>query len=589
MKNRLSGILCTLIFAVLLISCKKDNAREHIEDVAPIIPDFTEKVTTDISGFIVDENNEPAFNIEVTAGNKTTTTDEFGYFHITGASVPEIAGLIKANKVGYFTGYKTFLAEEDRKIFIKMKLLPQAKSGSIDAVTGGAIALPGGAKLTLPSNAVVFASSGASYEGNIHVSTQLIDPSNIEAVQMQSPGDGRGTDDNNHLKLLNTYGLLATELRSGSGELLQIAPGREATITIPVPTTLNSSAPATIALWSFDETNGLWKKEGTATKNGSSYTGNVSHFSFWAGAVDIPLVQFSARIVNAALQPIANAAVGIRGATEPFNAGFGRFGYTDANGFVYGSIPANRPLVLNVLTLCETEAYSHAFNTAAGDIDLGTITGNLGQSMVTVSGSVVDCDGQPVVNGYVQLYDNGFYNRTTIVNGAFSFTGVACTNTSVSYVAIDQNTNQQSTPQTILLSPGVNDAGTLTACGTFTVSSISITIDGVTTVMPEPENKLQAFFTPEPAWTSIVKINSPTFNFQFDGSAASGTAHKIHELFSDLFPGGRAFAPAPLTVTITAYNLPGGFIEGSFSGLMLDFPANGIHNVSCNFRVRRFQ
>lgn len=588
MKNPFYAILCTLILTVLLISCKKDNARENIE-VTPIIPDFTEKVNAEISGFIVDENNKPVFNIEVTAGNKTTTTDEYGFFHITGAAVPEIAGFIKASKAGYFPGYKTFLAEDGRKTFINMKLLPRNNPGSIDAAAGGALDLPGGAKLTLPSNAVVVASSQAPYAGNIHVYTKLIDPSDIEAVQMQSPGDARGIDDENHLKLLNTYSMLATELRSGTGELLQIAPGKQATITMPVPPSLSSSAPATIALWSFDEANGLWKQEGTATKNGNSYTGTVSHFSFWSGAVDIPLVQFSARIVNAELQPIANAAVGIRGAGEAFNAGFGRYGFTDANGFVYGSIPANRPLVLNVLTSCETEAYSHAFNSATGDIDLGTITGNLGQSMVTISGSVVDCDAQPVVNGYVQIYDNGFYNRTNIVNGAFSFTGIACTNTSVSYVAIDQNTNQQSTPQSISLSAGVNDLGTLTACGTFTVGSISITIDGVTTVMPEPADKLQAFFLAEPTWTSILKINSPTFNFQFDGSAATGTAHKIYEVFSELFPGGRAFAPAPLTVNITSYNLPGGFIAGSFSGLMLDFPANGIHNVSCEFRVRRFQ
>jgi hypothetical protein len=588
MKNRLPGLLLVLILTALLASCKKDNAPGN-NGVIPIIPDFTEKVSADISGFIVDENNKPAFNIEVSAGNKTTTTDEFGFFQINGAFVPEIAGLVKASKAGYFTGYKTFLAEEGGKTFINMKLLPQGNPGNIDASIGGSIDLPGGAKLTLPSNGVVVASSGAVYAGNVNIYTKYIDPADIEAVQKQSPGDARGIDDENHLKLLNTYSMLATELKSGTGELLQIAPGKQATITVPIPSSLSSSAPATIALWFFDETNGLWKKEGTATKNGNSYTGNVSHFSFWSGAVDLPLVQFSARIVNAASQPIANAAVGIRGASEQFNAGFGRFGYTDANGFIYGSIPANRPLILNVLTSCETEAYSHPFNAAASDIDLGTITGNLGQGMVTISGSVVDCNDQPVVNGYVQVYDNGFYNRTNIVNGTFSFTGIACTNNPVSYVAIDQNTNQQSIPQTVSLTPGVNDLGTLSACGTLTVGSISITIDGFTTVMPEPTDKLQAFFTGQSGWTSIVKINSPSFNFQFDGLATTGTGHMIYDLFSDLFPGGRAFAPAPLAVNITEYNLQGGFIAGSFSGLMLDFPANGIHNVSCEFRVRRFQ
>jgi hypothetical protein len=592
MRNLLSGILCTLIMAALVPSCRKDYAREHYEeDINPVKPDFTQKVQTDVSGFITDENNNPVFNAGITAGNKTTTTDKFGYFHITAASVPQVAGFVKVSRAGYFPGYKTFLAHDGGKAFIRVKLLPQNNPGNIDAGTGGAVDLPGGARVSLPSNAVVIASSGTTYTGAIHVSAHFLDPSNIQAVQLQSPGDTRGVDEDGHLRLLNTYSILAVELRSNTGELLQIAPGKQAAITMPVPASLAGTAPTSIALWSFDETTGLWKEEGKATKNGSNYTGNVSHFSFWTGAVGIPLVEFSVQIINTALQPVANAAIGIRGAGEPFNAGFGRFGYTDANGFVSGSIPANRQLILNVLTPCETEAYSHPFATTASDLDLGAITGNLGQGMVTITGNAVNCSSQPVQNGYVQTYDNGFYNRINIVNGAFSFTGLACTNTVASYIAIDQGANQQSAPQTISLTSGLNDLGTITACGISTVGSISITIDGVTTTMAEPADDLSAFFgTQSGGWTAIVKTNSsPVFNFQFDGPSVTGTGHKVTEIFYDPFPGGRAIAPVPLTVNISEYDVPGGFVTGSFSGLMLDFPANGIHNVSCEFRVRRFQ
>jgi hypothetical protein len=591
MKKILSGTLFMLLVIALLNSCRKDYAREQYKEDIPFIkPDLTVKIPVDVSGFITDENNNPVFNTAVEVGSKTAVTDEFGYFRITTASVPKVAGFVVVKRTGYFTAYKTFLPQEGKETFVRIKLLRSNNPGDIDAAAGGAVDLPGGARLSLPANAVVVASSGAAYAGTINVSAHWIDPSNIQSAQLQMPGDARGIDSEGKLKLLNTLSCLAVELTGNAGERLQIATGKQATITMPVSAALLASAPATVPLWSFDETNGLWKEEGTATKNGAVYTATVSHFSFWAGATGLPLVQLTARIVNASLQPLANVAVGVRYAGQPFNAGYGRFGFTDANGYVYGAIPANSQLVLNVLTPCETEAYSHNFNTTYGDADLGVLTGNMGQGMVTISGNALNCSNQPITNGYVQTYDNGFYNRIPIVNGSFSFTGLACTNTTASYIVVDKNANQQNSPQTISLVLGLNDLGTLTACGTSTVGSVSITIDGVTTTYTEPGDPLNTYFSPAGGgWTTLVKLTSPNFTFQFSGTASAGNSHEVTDLFSPGFPGDRAIAPVPLAVNVTEYGLPGGFISGSFSGLMLDFPGNGPHNVSCEFRVRRFQ
>lgn len=586
-------ILVLLTAIVVFNSCRKDRAHErYTENNLPQKPDLSVKVTTSVAGFVMDENDNPVGRVQVVAGTKEVLTDEFGYFSISDVSLPKTAGFVKVEKTGYFTGYRTFLPQEDKESFVLIKLLPKTNFGNIDAVSGGTVNTPEGARVTLPSNGVVVASGGAAYTGTVNVAMRWIDASDRETVRLSAPGDSRGIDNEDHLKLLNSYSSIAVELTDNSGQLLQIAPGKQATISIPVPSSLSGSAPATIDLWSFDESNGLWKQESTAVKNGNSYTGNVSHFSFWDGATGVPLVQISARIVDASLQPLVNVAVVITIAGQPDNSGFGKFARTDANGFVFGSVMANTNFVLKVITPCATDAYSHNFNTANSDIDLGTFTGNMGQGLVTITGTALDCNNLPVTNGYVQTYDNGFYNRVPIVNGAFSFTGLACTNTETTFVVIDNNAYQQSTPQTINLITGANDLGVIAACGTSTIGTISFTIDGVTRNLVEPADTLAAFFiSPQGIWTAVLKLSpntNPDINFQFDGGAAVGNGHKVTEIFSKEFPGGRAIAPVPLTVTITEYGSVGGFISGSFSGLVLDFPNNGVHNMSCNFRIRRY-
>jgi hypothetical protein len=304
-------------------------------------------------------------------------------------------------------------------------------------------------------------------------------------------------------------------------------------------------------------------------------------------------VNLSARVLDTGGQPLAHVAVSVTPVGVPKNAGYGRFSYTDADGYVNGPVFANKDMVLDILTPCALSAYEHAFSTTNVDIDLGTLTGNLGQNVVALSGTVENCNGEPVASGYVQTYDNGFYNRIAVVNGAFSFTGLACTNTEISFVAVDLATNAQNDPQSVTLVPGANALGALTSCGTSALGNITYTIDGTTVVIQEPADTIAAYLaTPEAIWTQVIVLSGePNTNqqmsFQFNGGPETGTSHTVTEVFTNAFPSGRGYWPVPLTVTIEEYGAKGGFVRGSFSGNMLDFEDNSLHTFSCSFKVRR--
>jgi ABC-type sulfate transport system permease subunit len=102
------------------------------------------------------------------------------------------------------------------------------------------------------------------------------------------PGNLTGITINNEQKILQTYGMIAVEMEGSSGEALNIAGSKQATISFPIPSAMLANAPATIPLWHFDETIGVWKEEGTATKQGNAYVGVVTHFSFWN--CDVPAI-----------------------------------------------------------------------------------------------------------------------------------------------------------------------------------------------------------------------------------------------------------------------------------------------------------
>lgn len=83
-----------------------------------------------------------------------------------------------------------------------------------------------------------------------------------------------------------------------------------------------------------------------------------------------------------------------------------------------GAVLANTALVFQVYTLCggTSLVYSQNFTTTNSDVDLGTITPNLGD-LVTVTGVVVDCNNAPVTDGWVIMQITNVTWQMPIVNG----------------------------------------------------------------------------------------------------------------------------------------------------------------------------
>ena len=415
MRKTLRYIIPALLCICLLNACKKGFNEQQSVPIPPETPDLSAQITQSVTGFVNNENGSPVSNASVTAGSKSTITDQDGHFVINNVTLSKTAGFIRIIKPGYFDGYRTFVGIQNEETFVSIHLVPKTGVGTISAASGGAVNTADGAIVVLPSNAVVIAGGNAAYSGNVHVAAHLYNQDDIAEWSKRMPGDQRGTDSAAHLRLLKSYGMIAVELTGDAGELLQIAAGKDATITTPIPIAFVADAPASIPLWYFDATNGLWKQEGTTTKNGNTYTGNVQHFSFWDGATGAFVVNLTTQVVNNALQAIGNIFICIRRQDDP---NIGTSSFTNNQGSVSGAVLANTALVFQVYTLCggTSLVYSQNFTTTNSDVDLGTITANLGD-LVTVTGVVVDCNNAPVTDGWVIMQIANVTWQMPIVNG----------------------------------------------------------------------------------------------------------------------------------------------------------------------------
>ncbi len=593
--NRFSFSLIKYFTALCVLfacstSCKKNVDANVDNSINNTVPDLSTKINSSVSGFVTDENNTAVLGATVYFGNASLTTDQYGYFKFTNVETVKMAATVMVKQPGYFNAIKTWAVTENRAAFFRIKLLPKTIAGTINSNSGGNVTLPGGSVIALPSNGVVVASNNTAYTGDINVAAVWIDPeaNNLDQIM---PGDLRAINKDGYLKGLTTFGMTAVELTNTNGELLQIANGKKATITLPLSSNTAAAAPSTIPLWYFDEGVGLWKEEGTATKSGATYTGEVSHFSWWNCDLPNATVPLTFTLVDPSGNPLANTHVEITPTSTNSWSHIG--GYTDATGYVSVFVTANAQFLMQVVNECNALAYTINFNSETIPISLGNLAIDA-QHYSTISGHVTDCNNQPVTNGYLLVQKgNAFTNIDLDNNGNYDFSSLWCSGSgNIAIVAIDNSTSQQSTAQNVALNAGTNTINDIQSCGTALNAYIICNIDGVVTTYTEPTDSL--YYYPWGTVSYIYAIARPApippvyhvgFSMDNPGIGIGSSQNMlgfIHESISE-----QLYYSPGININFTEFGPVGGFVAGNFSGAIGGASSGHVYQVSYSFRVRR--
>lgn len=379
--------------------CDVSHFSEAVRFAVPAI-DLGEMITLSIGGQVRTEWGTPLFGATVRAGcgsGITATTDHHGVFLLQGVQAFEGLATVTVEKEGFFPGSRSFIPAESATQTISqvhITMLPKNLAGTVDGSTGGMVALEG-ITITFPQNG--FVQDGLPFSGTVSVFLNHIDPTSDD-LHRQMPGMLMGVM-GDEPQLLLSYGMIGVELNDASGNTLQLAPGSLATVRFPVMPEQQANAPDVMPLWSYDETLGYWVHEGEAALVGNEYVGQVAHFSWWN--IDIPgnFVELKGVVfdVNAG-GVLANAQVVI--ITENMGSGIT---YTNGMGEFTALVPIGQMLNVRIWMPCgEIAPPIQVLEEVIGPFQ-STSAITLGADMPLASlfmGMVLDCDGQPVQQGY---------------------------------------------------------------------------------------------------------------------------------------------------------------------------------------------
>lgn len=463
---------------LIFTACQQDDDQSFTEDNQETIPDtfsqyFGNEINRDFIGNVIDENDNPISGVSISIGNDTATTDDNGVFIINDASVKERFAYIKAEKPGYIHGSRSVTPSTGVNK-VSIMLLEENVAGTINSGSSETVSLPNGSSVSFDGNFIK--PDGTAYSGSVDVIMQHLDPTD-ENMNLQMPGMLYAENQDGAERMLQSFGMLAVELRGAGGEDLNLAEGSTAEISIPLDASLLSTAPQTIPLWYFDEAHGYWKEEGQATLQGNAYVGEVSHFSFWN--CDIP-VEASIICINVLSDdgiPLANLVVSIT--SENYGT---TIGFTNANGEVCGYVPNNESLSLGLFNAIECVNPSVNYQTIGPFSEDDNLTIDFQQPNViteTITGTFIACDNSPIENGYVKLNYKGISFYEFVSNGDFEFTFIRCLDENIfSIVGYDFDNVQTTGEISFTFTTPNTNLGALSACNAV-AEIVSLSVDSV--------------------------------------------------------------------------------------------------------------
>ena len=545
------NLLLLLLVISIFIGCSGDDA------VAP-----NQQFHGSVFVTVKDAAGLPVPGASIIINDLTATTGDDGTYFFTDVSL-EGDDYMQVEKTGYFKGSRRFYAKESNTQFVRVTLLPQTEVGSFNASQPSSIIIDNKSRINFPDHAVTY-ENGTAYNGQVHVFANPI-YGDDNKLSDKMPGALTALDQNGEKVALGSVGMLAVEIQSDNGEILKIAEGKTVEVKFAIPNKQLSTAPSTIPLWYFDEAKGYWVQEGEATKDGNTYVGQLPHFSFWNWDVVYTLIEWQGSFKYDDGRPVQNATVCIT--VESLNAV--RCANTDADGKIFGPLPANEALTIDVANDCGNVVFEKEIGPFSNNVETAPFVVNTfsGHDLADISGVALKCDGTPISKGYVRVHTSVNDFMFPILDAAGHYEGryVYCTGDVITMRVYDVENHLVSLPYIINFNRDLSDVN-LKACEVAD-EYLKFKITGFS------QEYVYYLMKLDNGSFNITKIQSldsigvkGRFGFTYDSKTTGQfPAYTLSGNQINL-PNGQIAYVVNMNLDVTAYEGHGGYIQGNFSG-----------------------
>jgi Putative Ig domain len=302
-RQRWGGIAMLIMLCLRLAGC---GGAEN--GSAPVV-----QLVGTVTGQVVSlANDSPVSGAVVKTEAGTTTTAADGKFTLSAPVGDRTVVHVEAS--GFAEAFPVARVVSSQTTTLGVKLVPIGVTETVSVTTGGTVSVPNSpARVTIPANGVVPVAGGAP-AGSVNVSLTPINPAEEPRVM---PGGFNGiTAGGGSVQPLESGGAMQIDIRDGAGARYMLAPGTTATIRIPLRTQ-SPNPPATMPLWFFDDTAGVWREDGIATLQGTGanryYEGPVTRVTYWNADLVLDSIVVNGCVKDANGQPVANTLVQTEG------------------------------------------------------------------------------------------------------------------------------------------------------------------------------------------------------------------------------------------------------------------------------------
>jgi hypothetical protein len=238
-------------------------------------------------------------------------TDSLGEFIINNPTIEGDRYVIRFSKEGFYDFIYSKEQTDSSGVFII--LTPRGNSDisrSISFSSGKGISVNiNGMIVQIPSNVIAYDDTGEDYNGVVKMDMLYLNPDSSDFKRMMPGGDMLAIRTSLDTTFLISCGMVNVLLSDENGRKLQLRKSSQASLTYPIPVSMQECAPDTMPLWYFDEKKGLWIEDGYSVKEGNVYKGVVNHFTWWNGDQPELSAQVNLTITTENGIPISNIQV----------------------------------------------------------------------------------------------------------------------------------------------------------------------------------------------------------------------------------------------------------------------------------------